>query len=151
MKKASQDSVSQASVLEQLQRTDLRYWQNLAQRVSDPVTARVIVKLLDADPYLREHRIGVYLAACETVKRSQIRYARWHRYGQAVGVLLRFARKCVERVAGVLTSIKPALAPVSTVAVRKAVAAQLPDDDFPDIPSFPPIVDPFVDKHPLVH
>jgi hypothetical protein len=149
MTKASQDSVSQASVLEQLQRTDLRYWQNLAQRVSDPVTARVIVKFLDADPYLREHRIGVYLAACETVKRSQIRYARWHRYGQVVGVLLRFARKCVERAARALASIKPALAPVSAVAVP--AVAQIPDDDFPDIPSFPPIVDPFVDKRPLVH
>jgi hypothetical protein len=148
MKKAPQTTVSQASVVELLQRTDLAHWQDVARRVNDPVTARLIVKLLDEDPYLREHRIGVYLAASETVKRSQIRYARWHRYGQAAGAFLRFVRGCARGAAGVLASFLPRAQPSPVAAAAPAGARHEQSDD---ALVFPRIVDPFVDKAPLVH
>jgi len=151
MKKAP-TPVSQASVIELLQRTDLAHWQDIVKRIDDPVTARLIVKLLDDDPHLREHRIGVYLAASETVKRSQMRFARWQRRRDAAVACLRFARGCVMRVVGAVTSIRPPMDLMSAAAISTALAAGHEANGETHVaPAFPPIVDPFVGTTPLVH
>lgn len=127
MKNVSQPTV-QPSVLEELCRTDLAHWKGLTTRVKDPLTARVIVQALDADPYLRKHRIGVYLAASETVKRDQIRYARGRRCGAAVGRVLKLVAQALAKA-------------------KQHFAAPMaePQQACPDVDPlvFPHIVDPF--------
>lgn len=78
-----------ASVIEELARTDARQWQAVVNRVEDPITARLLVDLLDTMPDLRMERVGVYLAARETVKRDQVRYAKSFRCGKAAGLVVK--------------------------------------------------------------
>lgn len=78
-----------ASVVEELARTDARQWQGVVSRVEDPITARLVVDLLDTMPDLRMERVGVYLAARETVQRDQVRYAKSFRRGKAVGLVVK--------------------------------------------------------------
>ena len=78
-----------ASVIEELARTDARQWQGVVSRVDDPITARLVVDLLDTMPDLRMERVGVYLAARETVQRHQVRYAKSFRRGKAVGLVVK--------------------------------------------------------------
>lgn len=78
-----------ASVIEELARTDARHWQSVVSRVEDPITARLLVNLLDTMPDLRTERLGVYLAASETVKRDQIRWAKNYRLGKSVGIAVK--------------------------------------------------------------
>lgn len=78
-----------ASVIEELARTDARQWQGVVSRVEDPITARLVVDLLDTMPDLRMERVGVYLAARETVQRDQVRYAKNFRRGKAVGLVVK--------------------------------------------------------------
>lgn len=122
----SQSSVSHESVVDLLQRTDLAHWQQLSRRIADPVVARLVVRFLDDEPHLREQRVGVYLAASETVKRSQITYARWRRLGVVVGTLLRVSRKTVVYASGAVALMRAGatseklLRPASVVTQREA-------------------------------
>lgn len=91
-----------ASVFEELARTDVRQWQSVVSRVQDPITARLIVQLLDTMPELRSKRVGIYLAASETVKRDQVRFAKSFRRGKAVGVGLKL---CISALTGTTLAI----------------------------------------------
>ncbi|BDR09311.1 hypothetical protein CTR2_R26490 [Comamonas thiooxydans] len=66
---------------------------NMISRVNDPVVARIFLNTLDMYPDLKLQFLGAYLMAEETVKRSQIRYAKAHDLGQATA---RIKRKCLE-------------------------------------------------------
>lgn len=66
---------------------------NMISRVNDPVVARIFLNTLDMYPDLKLQFLGAYLMAEETVKRSQIRYAKAHDVGQATA---RIKRKCLK-------------------------------------------------------
>lgn len=65
---------------------------NMMSRVNDPVVARIFLNTLDMYPDLKLQFLGAYLMAEETVKRSQIRYAKAHDLGQATAQV---KRKCL--------------------------------------------------------
>lgn len=60
---------------------DARHLHQLFERVDDVVVARILVARFDADLDLCRAFPGAHLRALETVKRSQIRYAKARRYG----------------------------------------------------------------------
>lgn len=55
---------------------DARMLTSMIQRVHDPVIARIFLSTSEQYPDLQLQFLGAYLKAQETVKRSQIRYAK---------------------------------------------------------------------------
>lgn len=62
---------------------DARMLTSMIQRVHDPVVARIFLSTLEQYPELQVQFLGAYLKAQETVKRSQIRYAKARDFGIA--------------------------------------------------------------------
>lgn len=121
MSKSTQSVRPQVSVQEEIARTDLSNWKAVVSRANNPVTARLIVEALEADPATKAANLGVFLVARETVKRDQIRYSRGKRAGQVVGtvgrLLFRACKSIVSFIAlGVAHARGKATAPVVAVA-----------------------------------
>lgn len=62
---------------------DARMLTSMIQRVHDPVVARIFLSTLEQYPDLQLQFLGAYLKAQETVKRSQMRYAKARDFGIA--------------------------------------------------------------------
>ena len=78
MKTTISDPVKQQALLE------ARQWLRMLGRLDDVVVARLVLKFLTDNPALIERHLGSYMTASETVKRSQIRYARSYGLGMAI-------------------------------------------------------------------
>jgi len=63
---------------------DARMLTSMIQRVHDPVVARIFLSTLEQYPDLQMQFLGAYLKAQETLKRSQMRYAKARDFGIAV-------------------------------------------------------------------
>ncbi|MDH0051302.1 hypothetical protein [Comamonas terrigena] len=82
---------------------DARMLTSMIQRVHDPVVARIFLSTLDQYPDLQLQFLGAFLKAQETVKRSQMRYAKARDFGiatmrlknSAVACGLLVARSCI--------------------------------------------------------
>jgi len=154
MNKASQPNPRPASVFEELNRTDLTQWQGVVSRVKDPVTARLVVQFLDAYPQLKENRAGVYLAACETVQRDRIRFAKSYRKGRMAAAVLTSLMKLGKAMLGLVRAVKaqgviaerPRLPPACKAPVSHVEPTRVCNRMV-----FPAIVDPFASQAPLVH
>lgn len=83
MKTTTSDPVKQQALLE------ARQWLRMLGRLDDVVVARLVLKFLTDNPALIERHLGAYMTASETVKRSQIRYARSYGAGMALAQLAR--------------------------------------------------------------
>jgi hypothetical protein len=83
MKTIVSDPVKQQALLEASQ------WLRMLGRLDDVVVARLVLKFLTDNPALIERHLGAYMTASETVKRSQIRYARSYRVGIALAQVTR--------------------------------------------------------------
>ena len=66
---------------------DAIHWQSTMGRLKDPVVARLVLGYLNENPRLRDQHPGAYLMASETVKRSQIRYAKARAWGRVASHL----------------------------------------------------------------
>jgi hypothetical protein len=117
------------SAFEELMRTDVASWKDLAHRTNDPVVARMIVEVLDTHPALRERRIGVYLAARVTVQRSRITYAKAHAAGRRVAAMARGALELAQwlfggfrRIAERARVVRDVAVPVAATVVASAAA-----------------------------
>ena len=78
MKTTISDPVKQQALLEAQQ------WLRMLGRLDDVVVARLVLKFLTDNPALIERHLGAYMTASETVKRSQIRYARSYGFGMTI-------------------------------------------------------------------
>jgi hypothetical protein len=83
MKTTISDPVKQQALLE------ARQWLRMLGRLDDVVVARLVLKFLTDNPALIERHLGPYMTASETVKRSQIRYARSYELGMAIAQVTR--------------------------------------------------------------
>lgn len=88
---SSKSKPSSAQVNPLPEAVDRRLLASLMQRLNDPVVARVFVSNVEVDPELKIQFFGAYLSAQETIKRSQIQYAKAHEKGLAAAAL---KRKC---------------------------------------------------------
>lgn len=73
---------------------DARILANMIQRVHDPVVARIFLSTLETYPELQVQFLGAFLKAHETVKRSQIRYAKARDLGHSVAWFAKNAVGC---------------------------------------------------------
>ncbi|MBW8830746.1 MAG: hypothetical protein JF606_15215 [Burkholderiales bacterium] len=156
MNKTSQPNTRATSVFEELSRTDLTQWQGVVSRVKDPVTARLVVQYLDAFPQLKENRAGVYLAACETVQRDRIRFAKSYRKGRMAAAVLTSLMKLGKAILGLARAVKAqaviAECPqVPAAGKAPASVSHVEPTRVCDRMVFPVIVDPFAAQAPLVH
>ncbi len=71
---------------------DARMLTSMIQRVHDPVVARIFLSTLEQYPDLQLQFLGAFLKAQETVKRSQMRYAKARDFGIAA---MRFKNSAV--------------------------------------------------------
>ena len=83
MKTTISDPVKQQALL------DASQWLRMLGRLDDIVVARLVLKFLTDNPTLIERHLGAYMTASETVKRSQIRYARSYGLGMAIAQVTR--------------------------------------------------------------
>ena len=83
MKTTISDPVKQQALL------DASQWLRMLGRLDDIVVARLVLKFLTDNPALIERHLGAYMTASETVKRSQIRYARSYGLGMAIAQVTR--------------------------------------------------------------
>jgi hypothetical protein len=135
----STSCVSPASILEAMMRSDFNQWSPVVSRVRNPATARLIVQLLDGDPHLRQHRIGTYLAACETLERQERRYARAFRVGQLAGSAMCLTRQILQKVALATKAVSQKSWPRAVQPVRSQVCINRQTQEL----EFPVIFDPF--------
>lgn len=91
---SSKSKPSSAQVNPLPEAVDRRLLVSLMQRLNDPVVARVFVSNVEIDPELKIQFFGAYLSAQETIKRSQIQYAKAYEKGLAVAVLKRRCWDC---------------------------------------------------------
>jgi hypothetical protein len=73
---------------------DARMLTSMIQRVHDPVVARIFLSTLEQYPDLQLQFLGAFLKAQETVKRSQMRYAKARDFGIAAMRLKNSAVAC---------------------------------------------------------
>lgn len=73
---------------------DARMLTSMIQRVHDPVVARIFLSTLEQYPDLQLQFLGAFLKAQETVKRSQMRYAKARDFGIATMRLKNSAVAC---------------------------------------------------------
>lgn len=73
---------------------DARMLTSMIQRVHDPVVARIFLSTLEQYPDLQLQFLGAFLKAQETVKRSQMRYAKARDFGIAAMRLKNCAFAC---------------------------------------------------------
>jgi hypothetical protein len=83
MKSNINDPVKEQALLEANQ------WLRMLGRLDDEVVARLVLNFLKENPPLIERHLGAYMTASETVKRSQIRYARSYDFGKALAQVAR--------------------------------------------------------------
>jgi hypothetical protein len=114
------------SAFEELMRTDVATWKDLANRTNDPVVARMIVEVLDTHPALRERRIGVYLAARVTVQRSRIAYAKAHAAGRRAAAIARGAKQLAQWLFGGFRRTAERARRVHDIAVPAAATVVAP-------------------------
>lgn len=93
MSKSAPQARPQASIAEQFAGINLSQWKGVVTQIHDPMAAYLIVQALDAVPEAKAANLGVYLAAKVTIRRSQVIYARWKRFGSMFGSLVRLARR----------------------------------------------------------
>ena len=77
------DPVQQPAVLDACQQL------RMLGRLDDIVVARLVLSFMSENPRMKERHPGAFLTASETVKRSQIRYARAFGYGKAFAQVAR--------------------------------------------------------------
>lgn len=68
--------------VQQAHHVEVNHWLRMMGRLDDPVVARLVLKFLNENPRIRLEHPGAFLLASETVKRSQIRYAKAYAVGK---------------------------------------------------------------------
>lgn len=125
MKTTINDPVKEQALLEAQQ------WLRMLGRLDDLVVARLVLNFLNQNPPLIERHLGAYLTASETVKRSQIRYARSYGCGKAFAQIARgtgFVAKATFRLLRSLLKAAASMARQRTSpAAAKVVVAETRD------------------------
>jgi hypothetical protein len=130
------------SILEDMQRSDLNQWHAIVSRITHPVTARLVVQLLDNDPHLRQHRIGTYLAACETVELAHRRHAKARGAAKIVESIFKLPQRFIQKFA---KAMSVAQAKTWGTGVKKSQPSVLINRSQNEL-VFPAIFDPFCDS-----
>jgi hypothetical protein len=93
MQQVNKDPVQQA------QHVEVNHWLRMMGRLEDPVVARLVLAFLNDNPRQRAQHPGAFLQASETVKRSQIRFAKAYAWGRLAGSTSVAAGRGVSRAA----------------------------------------------------
>lgn len=79
--------------VQQVRLVDIHQWLQMMGRLDDPVVARLVHQYLSENGAARDQHPGAFLKALETVKRSQISYAKAYARGKLAGFLAQQAAR----------------------------------------------------------
>ena len=104
---------------------DMQHLHQVLERVDDVVVARIVIAKFDANPRLMDAFPGAHLKALETIKRSQIRYAKAHRFGVRLASV---ARGCRGVGAWLVSGVRGCIASVRAAQRRRRFVATVRAD-----------------------